>query len=190
MTNHVHLIAVPEHADSLRLALQRTQSHYAQYFNRRYGRSGHLWQARFFSCPLGRDYLITALAYVDLNPVRAHLVGRAEQYPWSSAAAHLAGHPAGGLIDLERRRETPAAMHWADALETPSGEHRTPCACAGLLWPVCRLGGPEFDQQLEQACGRRLMHERPGRRPRAQAPPPDFGLSPRMIPRRVPLLRL
>jgi REP-associated tyrosine transposase len=82
-TNPVHLVVVPERPDSLRRSLQRTHSHYAQRFNRRYGRSGHLWQGRFYSCPLGRDHLVTAVAYVDLNPVRAHIVGRADHYPWS-----------------------------------------------------------------------------------------------------------
>lgn len=92
MTNHVHLVAVPKRADSFALALRQSHSRYAQQhnpgaiddrspFNRRYGRSGHLWQNRFFSCPLGRDHLLTALFYVDQNPVRAGLVGQAEHYP-------------------------------------------------------------------------------------------------------------
>ena len=81
MTNHVHLVAVPESADSMARTLRRAHSQYAQWFNRRYHRSGHLWQGRFFSCSLGPDHLVTALAYVDLNPVRAGLVGWAEAVP-------------------------------------------------------------------------------------------------------------
>ena len=77
MTNHVHLVAVPERADSFARALRRSHSRYAQRFNRQYGRSGHLWQNRFFSCPLGRDHLLTALFYVDQNPLRAGSVGQA-----------------------------------------------------------------------------------------------------------------
>ena len=91
MTNHVHLVAIPERPDSLARALGQSHSRYAQRFNRRYGRSGHLWQNRFYSCPLGRTHLVRALLYGDLNPVRAGLVGRAEEYPWSSARAHLDG---------------------------------------------------------------------------------------------------
>jgi putative transposase len=60
-------------------------------FNRRYHRSGHLWQNRFYSSPLGALHLLAALAYVDLNPVRAGFVGEAAEYPWSSACAHLDG---------------------------------------------------------------------------------------------------
>jgi putative transposase len=68
MTNHVHLVALPARAESLGKALRRTHSSYAQSFNRRYRQSGHLWQNRFNSCPLGPSHLATALAYVDPNP--------------------------------------------------------------------------------------------------------------------------
>ena len=81
MTNHVHLVAIPSRSDSLANTLRRTHSHYAQSFNQRYGRSGHLWQNRFFSCGLDRDHLVTTLAYVDLNPVRAGMVGSAQGLP-------------------------------------------------------------------------------------------------------------
>ena len=67
--------------------------------NRCYSRSGHLWQNRFYSCPLGPTHLVAALAYVDLNPVRAGLVGKAAHYPWSSAGAHAAGADSAGLLD-------------------------------------------------------------------------------------------
>ena len=89
MTNHVHLVAVPTRPDSLARALGRAHSSYAQRFNRRYRRCGHLWQNRFYSCPVGGSHLLRALAYVDLNPVRAGLVGRAADYPWCSARAHI-----------------------------------------------------------------------------------------------------
>ncbi len=64
------------------------------------GRRGHLWQGRFYSCPLGPSRLIDALAYVDLNPVRASLAERADAYRWSSAAAHIARRDPSGLLDL------------------------------------------------------------------------------------------
>jgi REP-associated tyrosine transposase len=83
MTNYVHLIGIPPQATSLALALGQARWRYAMRFQQRYGRSGHLWQRRFYSCPFGPRRLVTALAYVDLNPVRAGLVGEAVQYPWS-----------------------------------------------------------------------------------------------------------
>jgi len=89
MTNHVHLVVVPRHSNSLSQALGNTHQLHAQRFNRRYGRSGHAWQNRFFSCPVGPDRAVVALAYADLNPVRAGLVGKAESWPWSSAQSHV-----------------------------------------------------------------------------------------------------
>ena len=57
MTNHIHLIGRPADEDSLAKALGRTHFRYTQYINRLHGRSGHLWQNRFYSCPLGREHL-------------------------------------------------------------------------------------------------------------------------------------
>jgi putative transposase len=82
MTNHVHLIAVPELRDSLSILLRRVHGCYAQYYNTRSGRTGHLWQNRFFACVLGHDRLWPALAYVDRNPVRADIVQSPAGYRW------------------------------------------------------------------------------------------------------------
>jgi len=88
MPNHIHLVAVPEREDSLARALRHAHSEYALAHNRAYGHSGHLWQNRFFSCPLDESHLMRALRYIDLNPVRAGLVGQPWDWPWSSARAH------------------------------------------------------------------------------------------------------
>jgi len=88
MTNHVHLVAVPTHKDGLERVLKPLHMRYAQYVNRRNGWSGHLWQGRFFSSPLDDEYLWFCVRYVERNPVRAGMVESAEDYPWSSAAAH------------------------------------------------------------------------------------------------------
>ena len=67
--------------------LKSVNGHYAQA-NRIRGITGHLWQGRYFSSPLDAQYFLNAVRYVELNPVRACLVDRAETYEWSSAAAH------------------------------------------------------------------------------------------------------
>ena len=90
MSNHIHLVAVPEQERSLALAMQRTHGRYAQYLNARRQRCGHLWQNRYFSCPLEGNHLWTALRYVEHNPVRAGIVDQPWRYRWSSTAAHLA----------------------------------------------------------------------------------------------------
>jgi putative transposase len=86
MPNHLHLIAVPKEEDSLARALRRALGGYAVEFNRRTARSGHLWQGRFFSCPLDREHFSRAVRYVELNPVRAGLVNIPTGWDWSSAA--------------------------------------------------------------------------------------------------------
>ena len=102
MSNHVHFVVVPERADSLAVLFRRVHGAYAQAFNARRRRSGHLWQNRFYSCPLSERHLWIALRYVEANPVRALVVGRPEEYRWSSAAAHFDLAPdRSGLLDGE-----------------------------------------------------------------------------------------
>jgi putative transposase len=91
MPNHVHLIGVPTSADGLRRAIGEAHRRYTTGINEREGWRGHLWQGRFASYVMDERYTLAAARYVELNPVRAGLVARAENYPWSSARAHLLG---------------------------------------------------------------------------------------------------
>lgn len=89
MPNHVHLILVPSREDGLRAALGEAHRRYTRHVNFREGWRGHLWQSRFASFPMDENWLIACARYVELNPVRARLVERPEQWCWSSARAHL-----------------------------------------------------------------------------------------------------
>jgi putative transposase len=100
MSNHIHLVLVPPSADALRAILSRTHTSYAQRINLREGLSGHLFQGRYASYPMGAAHLAIAVRYIENNPVKAGLVGSAEHWPWSSARAHISGAP-DGLTDLE-----------------------------------------------------------------------------------------
>jgi putative transposase len=119
MPNHIHLVGVPDEPDSLAVALRRTHGRYANYLNARRGRTGHLWQNRFYSCALDRAHLSVALRYVERNPVRAGLAERVEQFPWSSAAAHLAGHDPKNILDMAFWQDRGAAEAWQSLLATP-----------------------------------------------------------------------
>ncbi len=77
MSNHVHLVAVPQRPDSLARALGRTHAQYARYLNLCRRSGGHVWQARYYSCALGENHFWNALAYVERNPVRAKVMSRA-----------------------------------------------------------------------------------------------------------------
>jgi len=100
MTNHIHLVAVPAREESLGAALRDAHTVYAMYFNSRTALPGHVWQGRFFSCPLDERHLWAAVRYIERNPVRAGLVARAEAYAWSSAPAHC-GFKTDGLLSDE-----------------------------------------------------------------------------------------
>lgn len=91
MGNHVHLVAVPPSETSLAKATGRTHFGYTHYVGRLHGRSGHLWQNRFYSCALDEDHTEAALGYVERNPLRARIVQKAWRYEWSSAAVHVGG---------------------------------------------------------------------------------------------------
>ena len=105
MSNHFHLLVTPEAADSLSRMMQAVGRRYVRYFNDRQGRSGTLWEGRYRSTPIQAEtYLLTCMAYMDLNPVRAGLVAEARDYPWSSH-----GHYIGLRSD---RLVTPHPLFW------------------------------------------------------------------------------
>ena len=90
MINHVHILAVPRREESLAKGIGSTNLVYTQYINHRYNRTGRLWQNRFFSSVIEREpYLWAVVRYMERNPVRARIVKKAEDYPWSSARAHV-----------------------------------------------------------------------------------------------------
>jgi putative transposase len=89
MTNHVHFALVPLNSDSLGKMFNQVSMRYSQYFNKKLGKRGHLWQDRYFSCPLDKDHLYEVFRYIENNPVNAGIVRSAEDYYWSSARIHL-----------------------------------------------------------------------------------------------------
>ncbi|MCW8275666.1 transposase [Pseudomonas sp. PCH199] len=86
MTNHVHLLLVPSDTpSSLGQLMKALAARMTRYRNRLEGRSGTLWESRYKSSLVQSDtYLLACTRYIELNPVRAHIVSRAEDYPWSS----------------------------------------------------------------------------------------------------------
>jgi putative transposase len=162
MPNHVHLVVVPSNSEGLHRALRSVHSQYAQRVNRMRGRSGHLWQGRYFSSPLDSRYFLNAVRYVELNPVRAGLISRAEDYVWSSAPAHC-----GVRYDLliEPASNVPLFAnvtdwrHWlAEGIAAECIDTIRKCARRSLP-----CGSPEFVDQLQRAAGRELLYRRRGR---------------------------
>lgn len=163
MPNHVHLILAPADADGLRRALAAAHRRYAGQIHARRQLTGHFWQGRFGSVVMDEDHLAAALRYVALNPVRARLVARAEDWAWSSVRAHLAGRDDGlttvapvlsrfpdfaDLLDLGPDEAAFARLRRAESVGRP-------------------LGGDAFVAGLEAATSRSLRPAKRGRRPAA-----------------------
>ncbi|WP_216635768.1 transposase [Magnetospirillum moscoviense] len=95
MPNHVHLILVPTDGDGLRSSLAPVHRRYAGHVHARLKRTGHFWQGRFGDVVMDESHLEAALRYVALNPVRAGLAERPQDWSWSSVHAHLSGNDDG-----------------------------------------------------------------------------------------------
>ena len=105
MDNHFHVLLTPDSADGVPLMLQAVGRSYVRYFNDRHGRSGTLWEGRYRSTLIQTErYLLTCMAYIDLNPVRAGLVIDPRDFAWSSHA-HYAGLRHDRLL-------TPHPLYW------------------------------------------------------------------------------
>jgi len=122
MPNHVRLIVVPKTPKSMARAVGRTHYAYTRSFHTAHDHSGYLWQNRYYSTPLDQDHLVAALAYVDLNPVRAGLVATPEDYIWSSARAHVSDCDYTGVLDLNWWKQSGLTEEWKERLEAGIGD--------------------------------------------------------------------
>jgi putative transposase len=169
MDNHVHLVVVPATVASLRRALKPVHLLHAQRINLRRDWCGHLWQDRFFSSALDERHLWTAIRYVELNPVRAGMIARAESYGWSSAAAHC-GLRSDRILSkqsewcrlLGRVADWPAWL--AEAVDSASQASLRENTRKGLP-----TGSKEFVRSVEQETGRILTRPSRGRPAKAAA---------------------
>ena len=162
MGNHVHLIASPLEEDALAKCLGRTHVDYARWLNVRRGETGHVWQNRFFSCPMDDRYTWEALRYVELNPVRASLVRDAIEWPWSSATSHAAGADHSGFLDLAEWHERWSPAAWLEALSMGIAD----AALLARIREATGTGRPaaseEFIRELESVRGERLRPRKRG----------------------------
>jgi len=165
MPNHVHLILVPRDEDGLRAALAEAHRRYSREVNFREGWRGYLWQGRFASFPMDENYVLTCARYVELNPVRAKLVGRARDWRWSSARAHHSGRD-GELVKvaplLDRVGDWKAFL--GEGLDATQREAIRACERTGRP-----LGAPAFVRKLEKKLDRPLVKRKPGPKPESTA---------------------
>ena len=168
MTNHVHLIVKPDSADKLHRAIQEIHQRHTRRINFNQGWRGHLWQGRFSSTPMDDAHTLLATRYVELNPVRAGMVERAEEYRWSSARAHLEARDDSVVKVLPLLDQV---EDWSTFLSQGSG--KTERDLIQLHERTGRpLGNPGFVERLEKSLGRKLTRGKPGPKPKRN---PDTG---------------
>jgi putative transposase len=163
MNNHVHLLAVPGREDSLARTMGRTHAGYAQYWNARRRGCGHVWQARFFSCPVEPDGAWVVARYIETNPVRAGMVVEAEQWRWSSAAAHASGGDQFNLLDFSTWASEYDGSRWREALRTSVQDEAWQRRLEEATLRGRPLGTETFVTRLEACLSRPLHRKRPGR---------------------------
>ncbi len=174
MSNHFHLVVTGRVEDGVSRFMQHLTAQYAQYLHGRLNRRGRLWQSRFFSCVLDDPHFLAALAYVDLNPVRARIVAQATDYPWSSAAAHAGLVAPPPWLDLETRPLAPEP--WRHRLLQPQ-DHAAIAALRRATRTEIPLGEPGFVEALEAKFQIRLQPlplGRPTKKPPQTVSSPAF----------------
>lgn len=164
MPNHVHLIAVPQSEGSMRRAIGEAHRRYTRMINFREGWRGHLWQGRFASFPMDESYLLSAVKYVELNPVRAGMVKEPEAYRWSSAVAHLSGYD-NELVKVSPLLEI--VESWRAFLSEEVSEQKLEeIRCHERTGRP--LGSESFLSKLEVSLNRTLRHQKAGRKKKVQ----------------------
>ena len=171
MGNHTHLAPIPESTDSLARTIGHTHQDYSRWFQLRRNQTGHLWQNRYFSCPVEDERFHQVLAYIELNPVRAGLVHHAWDWTWSSARAHVTGHDPTGLLDMEYWQRRVGKDDWKQFLLRASEDDRAnrgirQATSTGRPW-----GNESFLLEAERRLGRTLRPRPRGRKPIVQAWP-------------------
>lgn len=172
MTNHVHLLVMPEDAAGLSALMKRLAGRQTRHHNRLEGRTGTLWESRYKSSPIDSDnYLLACSRYIEMNPVRARIVSAPEAYAWSSCRCRL-GYARCDWLDEdecytalgeneEQRRECYRRFLY-DAIPEGERELIREAVQRGQL-----TGGGSFVDKVEEILGRRVEKRAPGRPPKA-----------------------
>lgn len=163
MPNHTHTILVPSDEDGLRRTFADAHRRYTGHVNARAKKTGHLWQGRFGSYVMDEAHLQEAVRYVSLNPVRAGLAKRAEDWPWSSAHLHVAGE------DLKSFSAAPAIERFGDMAKFLNAGNEPEEAYSLLRRAETTgrpLGAEDWVEALEARTNRRLRPQKRGPKPK------------------------
>lgn len=160
MTNHVHLLMTPEEGHSVSRLMQSLGRYYVRYINKKYDRTGTLWEGRYKSTIIdSEEYLLTVSRYIELNPVRANMVEQPAEYPWSSFRRNALGTPINLVTSHEvyerlaktdkTRQKRYLALFEKEISDYTLDEIRNSVNRAWVL------GNKKFKRQVEKATGRK-----------------------------------
>ena len=175
MTNHVHLLLTPRASGNASSLMKNVGQRYVQYVNRTRNRTGTLWEGRFKSCLVDSEaYLLRCYRYIEMNPVRAGMVGDPSQYPWSSFSFNALGipsplvvpHPTYQALGSADRTRRAAYRALFDGRDDSDLEEIRSSVRTGIP-----LGTPAFLAQLAQR-GVRVQAGQSGRPPRNRGQTP------------------
>jgi putative transposase len=162
MPNHIHAVVVPKEASGLATFFGPLHKAYAQHTNLRYEWEGHLWQARYFSVPMNAEHTLTAMRYVELNPLRSGLEKSPQDWPWSSTRGNLR------LVDdplIPHRPALGIVPDWAAYLSVPEKDN-----ALKQLRQRTNTGRPAGDEsfilRIESLTGRQVQKRPAGRKPK------------------------
>jgi putative transposase len=188
MTNHVHLLVTPETPEGISSMMQSLGRQYVHYFNYTYKRTGTLWATpahpcahgtcaslhiggRFKSCVIDvENYFLICQRYIELNPVRANMVSRPEDYRWSSYSANGLGQQVKLCTQHNVYRQLGKAVEkrtkaYRDLFLAHIDEAII-CEIRKATNKGMALGGDKFKREIEKLTGRRLYELKRGPRPK------------------------
>lgn len=173
MTNHVHLLVTPRVEDAVSNCMQSLGRQYVRFFNNRHGRTGSLWEGRFKSCLVQEEsYFLMCQRYIELNPVRAGMVGDPADYPWSSYRAHAFGQKAAmwrpHAVYLELGRTTDSRRAAYRQLFTDKMSRQVVDDIRNAVNTGLAFGTRDFKRRVEKLTGQRQHQLKRGPRARAK----------------------
>jgi len=179
MPNHFHLLIQPSEKDNISFLMKFLGDKYVFYINKKYNRSGTLWEGRFRSSLIDREqYFLACLRYIEMNPVRACLVKAPELYRWSSYRFRAFGEK-NHILDLDQwyislgENSTKQQMNYRrfindSVLESKIEVIREMTQRGGIA------GSDKFKNEIEKILGKKIIIRLPGR-PSKTGSDPVFG---------------
>lgn len=168
MTNHVHLMTTPSAEEGVSRMMQSVGRRYVQHINTTYKRTGTLWEGRHKASLVDTArYILACYRYIELNPVRAGMVARPEDYRWSSALGHLTGEPDAMLKDHPLymalgETGTERGKTYQSLFEGQIEPEETKYIRHCINYDV-PLGDNRFKVEIENLLGKRIHDRRRGR---------------------------